>query len=264
MLDYKKLSEVSLKNKTIYQQATPFPHVVIDNLFSNQLLSQIVDEYPSPTELDWIRYDSLHEKKLESQLSSDLGPKAQGLMSELMSPAFLDFLQNLTGIENLIPDPELDGGGFHQIQRGGYLHIHADFNIHQKLELHRRLNLIIYLNKDWDKSFGGNLELWNKNMDKCEQSILATFNRLVVFSTSRTSYHGHPSPLTCPSDRTRKSLAVYYYTKDRPSHEIYQRSSTIWKSRPNEKWRRQWPEIADNIKSYVFKIYKTRLKFNRK
>jgi Rps23 Pro-64 3,4-dihydroxylase Tpa1-like proline 4-hydroxylase len=104
------------------------------------------------------------------------------------------------------------GAGLHQIARGGVLGIHADFNRHPDTGLWRRVNVFLYLNDGWSEEYGGHLELWYSNMSTYGQRILPTANRLVIFTSSRTSFHGHPDPLLCPEDSTRKSIAMYYYS----------------------------------------------------
>src|SRR6185436_17882303 len=150
------------------------------------------------------------EKKLASKLESQLGERTRRFIWGLNSQVFLTYLETLTGIEGLIPDPHLFGGGLHQIVPGGFLKVHADFNRHEKLKLDRRLNVLIYLNRDWKEEYGGHLELWNRDMSRPERRVLPLFNRCVVFSTTDFSYHGHPDPLRCPEGRTRKSIAMYY------------------------------------------------------
>lgn len=118
----------------------------------------------------------------------------------------------MTGITGLIPDPYYDGGGLHLTRRGGHLGVHADFNIHPTLKVERRLNLLVYLNDDWDESWGGSLELWDTGMKACEVKVAPHLGRAVVFSTTLDSYHGHPDPLACPENRNRRSIATYYYT----------------------------------------------------
>ena len=147
-----------------------------------------------------------------------------------------DLLQELTGIEEaIIPDPHFEGGGLHQITPGGYLKVHVDFNRHSRLNLDRRINLLIYLNKDWQEEYGGNLELWDRNVSTCHRKILPIFNRCVIFNTNDFSYHGHPDPLTCPEGRTRKSLALYYYSNGRPASDLSGRAhSTVFRARPGE------------------------------
>jgi Rps23 Pro-64 3,4-dihydroxylase Tpa1-like proline 4-hydroxylase len=131
-------------------------------------------------------------------------------LAALNSSRFVAFLEGLTGISGLVADPHYRGGGLHQILPGGRLGIHADFNFYPKLKLYRRLNVIVYLNQNWQESYGGHLELWDKATLKSVKRVLPTFNRMVVFDTSSKSLHGHPEPLTCPEGRSRKSLALYY------------------------------------------------------
>ena len=159
------------------------------------------------------------------------------------SALFISFLEKLTGIEGIIPDPYYRGGGIHQIEKGGKLDVHIDFNLHTKFKLDRRLNVILYLNKNWKEEYGGHFELWKGYKDKkgqhiietCENKVLPIFNRFVVFNTSEKSYHGHPEPLQCPDGWTRKSIALYFYTngrndefKDTPAH------STTFIKRPQD------------------------------
>ena len=126
----------------------------------------------------------------------------------------------------------------HQIVRGGKLAVHADFNKHPVTKLDRRLNVLIYLNEDWQEEYGGHFELWDRSVKQCMKKVAPIFNRLMVFTTTDISFHGHPDPLNCPADRTRKSLALYYYTNGRPDIELSGRHSTLWKSRPGEDLRR--------------------------
>ena len=182
-----------------YTSAQPFPHIVIDGLFADETLDAILAEFPRPDEIEWAAFDNATEKKLGYKHTSPLGPAICGISSgEMSSPPVLQFLEALTGIEGLIPDPYFGGAGPHQILPGGFLKIHADFNWHPLLKLDRRLNLLVYLNKDWREEYGGHLELWDRDMTRCGQRILPVFNRTVVFSTTDFSFHGHPTPLACP------------------------------------------------------------------
>lgn len=150
------------------------------------------------------------------------------------SQPFLDFLSAITGIENLLPDSTLAGGGNHEIKPGVFLKVHSDFNKHPVYQLDRRINVLVYLNQDWEEKFGGHFELWNEKMTRCETRILPLFNRVATFSTTSKSYHGHPNALACPEDRSRKSIALYYYTNGRPEHEVQEfleDHSTIFKAR---------------------------------
>jgi hypothetical protein len=216
-----------------YQTARPFPHVVIDNFIPDgRVVEDLLSEFPAPGSLDWIQYQNPAERKLASRDEAQMGPVTRHVIQQFNGSNFCRFLEELTGIEGIVPDPHLWGGGLHQIERGGYLKIHTDFNWYGKLKLDRRLNVLLFLNPNWEESYGGHLEFWSRDMQRCEQKILPVANRCVVFSTTHTSYHGHPEALTCPEGVTRKSLALYYYTNGRPQEE--KTYSTVFKSRPGE------------------------------
>ena len=163
-----------------------------------------------------------------------MGSRSRHLFGQLNSATFLGFLETLTGIDGLIPDPHLEGGGYHLIQPGGRLDVHADFNRHERLQLDRRLNLLVFLNKDWPEDWGGHLELWTPDMTSCERRVLPVFNRAVLFSTTDSSFHGHPHPLTCPEGMSRRSIALYYYSAGRPKEEMSPRHSTLYQTRSGE------------------------------
>jgi hypothetical protein len=232
LFDIDKLEETAARLAPEFQSAEPFPHVVMDDLWPDAVLDGVLAEFPKPDELNWIRYERDNEVKLASKGDLQLGEFTRNFVFQLNSATFINILERLTGIEGLIPDPHLKGGGLHQIERGGYLKVHADFNHHARLKLYRRLNLIIYLNHDWDESYGGALQLWDKEMTKCEREVLPVFNRSVLFATRSDAFHGHPEPLTCPEDRTRRSLALYYYTAERAPDAKRGRHTTRWQERP--------------------------------
>jgi hypothetical protein len=214
-----------------YLNAKPFPHVVFDNFFDPELLELILGEFPKPGEIRWQRFDNAHEIKLASAAEASFGPATRLLLYHLNSATFLEFLTTVTGINNLIPDPGFAGGGLHQIVPGGKLGIHVDFNKHQDSGLDRRLNLLLYLNKDWREDYGGHLELWDRSMAQCEAKVLPVFNRVMIFGTTDFTYHGHPDPLRCPENMTRKSLALYYFSNGRPAEEITGEHSTLFQAR---------------------------------
>ena len=118
-------------------------------------------------------------------------------------------------IPNLLADPELVGGGMHQTGPRGHLDVHIDFNFIPERSLHRRLNILVYFNKDWKREWGGEIELWDEHVKTCVHSFSPLFNRCVVFETNEVSYHG-VTAVKCPEDRSRKSFAAYYYTKEAP------------------------------------------------
>ena len=216
-----------------FQGARPFPHVVIDGLFPDEMLERVLAAFPPPGAGDWRRFDNSQEKKLGSQPGlPDVDEGVTGLLNALNAPPMLEFLERLTGIDGLIPDPYFGGGGLHQILPGGFLKVHADFNWHPKLRLDRRLNLLIYLNKDWREEYGGHLQLWDRGLEQAEKAILPVFNRSVVFATTDTSYHGHPDPLACPEGMTRKSISLYYYSNGRPESERSAPHDTVFRETP--------------------------------
>ena len=233
-LPFADLARLAASYRSQYETADPFPHVVMDNVFPEPFLENVLAEFPGPDAIDWKRFSGGTGRKLATREESQLGPWTVALIHQLNSSRFIRVLEALTGIAGLIPDPHLEGGGLHQIERGGYLKIHADFNKHERLRLDRRLNLLLYLNKDWNEDFGGHLELWTPLMDRCAKKILPIFNRCVVFSTTDYSYHGHPEPLACLDSRSRKSIALYYYTNGRPENELSSPHSTLYKRRPSE------------------------------
>jgi hypothetical protein len=239
------MAEISSPSRAAYTSAKPFPHFYVDNFFDPELINQVLAEFPKPGQINWQTFDNAQEIKLASAAEASFGPITRLLLYHLNSITFLDFLSRVTGIDNLIPDPCFEGGGLHQIVRGGKLGVHADFNKHRRFGLDRRLNVILYLNKDWPEEYGGHLELWNREVTRCETKILPLFNRLTVFGTTDFTFHGHPDPLQCPEGMTRKSLALYYFTNGRPSDEVSGEHSTLFKARTTDDFR---PTIGQRVR----------------
>jgi len=211
-----------------YASAEPFPHVAIDGLFDDADLDAVLRDFPAPDQMRWMEFDNPQEKKLGFFYErSTISDTIRRFLDAMNGFEMLLFLERLTGIEGLIPDPYFGGGGLHQIEPGGYLKVHADFNVHPKLRLDRRLNMLIYLNRGWREEWGGHLELWDAAA--CRERILPSFNRTVIFSTTDTSFHGHPHPLTSPPGVTRKSVSLYYYTAGRPEAERSAPHDTIFR-----------------------------------
>ncbi|HEX3582036.1 MAG TPA: 2OG-Fe(II) oxygenase [Thermoanaerobaculia bacterium] len=221
-----------------YANAQPFPHIVIDGLFDDADLDAVLDDFPPPDAMRWVRFDNPLEKKLGfSHEQSVVSERVRRFLDATNGFEMLLFLEQLSGIDGLIPDPYFGGGGLHQIEPGGFLKIHADFNVHPKLHLDRRLNMLTYLNKGWREEWGGHLELWDADMNACRVKIAPLFNRTVVFSTTDTSFHGHPHPLASPAGVTRKSVSLYYYTAGRPEAERSEPHNTIFKN-PKRWWQK--------------------------
>ena len=236
-LPLSRMAEISGPSRAAYASARPFPHVYVDDFFDRALIDQVLTEFPKPGQIHWQTFDNAQEIKLASAAEASFGPITRLLLYHMNSITFLDFLSKVTGIENLISDPCFEGGGLHQIPRGGKLGIHADFNKHRSFGLDRRLNVILYLNKDWREEYGGHLEFWNRDVTLCEAKILPIFNRLAVFGTTDFTFHGHPDPLQCPEGMTRKSLALYYFTNGRPPEEVSGEHSTLFKARNDVDFR---------------------------
>jgi Rps23 Pro-64 3,4-dihydroxylase Tpa1-like proline 4-hydroxylase len=256
-IDFTRLYQIAEANRENYASGNPFPHIYLDNLFDADILEDVIKEFPSADGIDWVKFNNPNERKLASRDELQFGAFTRSFIHVLNSKPFLVFLEKLTGIENLIPDPSLEGGGLHQILPGGLLKVHADFNKHYHTKLDRRLNVLIYLNKDWEESYGGFFELWDKDMKEAVVKILPIFNRMALFSTTSTSYHGHPDALNCPPDRSRKSIALYYYTNGRPKEEVLEgleAHTTIFKSRANTNEVVDFATVPSPLKTVLKKV----------
>lgn len=214
-LDRGAMQELGERHADAFRSAEPFRHVVVDDFLPREVLRALVDTYPGPDDVAWHRYDAVTQVKLACEDEAVLPPVHRQVLRELNGQAFLTFLEALTGTEGLLPDPWFRGGGLHQIRPGGLLKVHADFNMHPRLHVERRLNALLYLNEDWQEAYGGALELWDREATHAVRKVYPLANRLVVFATDDDSNHGHPDPLACPPDRSRRSMAWYYYTAPR-------------------------------------------------
>jgi hypothetical protein len=197
-----------------YTSNTPFAHIVIDDFFDPKALDAVVAEVDSVDRS--MRYAKFLDRETDHNkfafFPDVVGPNTARLAQCLNSGPFLTYLEKLTGIPDLIADPSYFGGGIHWIENGGYLEVHADFNHLKKYNLERRINLLLYLNKDWKDEYNGQLELWDRSTMTKRKEVLPIFNRTVIFSTVKEALHGHPTPLNAPAGVARKSLALYYYT----------------------------------------------------
>ena len=234
-ISWARLELLSQRHRMPYSLAAPFPHCVIDGVFPDSLMRVVAREFPVLTAMSgevacpfgWQCFGdrTFQFRKLTSRHEASWGPATRLTFALLKSAAFVRFLEELTGITGLIPDPMYEGSGLHQTQRGGKLAVHSDFNRHEKLGLDRRVNLFIYLGpadpySEWREDWGGALELWDRNVSRCYGAILPEFNRLVIFTSSDFSFHGHPEELASPQGQPRRSIALYYYTNGRPDVEV--------------------------------------------
>ncbi len=218
-----------------YCFADPFPHVVIDDFLPAAFIEEILNNFPvEKMEKDVVfelGFAGMHKRQVAPANCNGFSKEMFGFFNSL---PIIHFLESLTTIPALISDPHFLGGGFHETTTGGKLGIHADFRINDQLHLNRRLNMIIYLNKDWDDAYGGHLELWDKQMQNKVHSIAPVFNRCVIFNTDADSYHGHPDPLTTPEHVKRRSIALYYYTASKRIYEDSVAHSTMYKARASD------------------------------
>jgi len=226
-----RLKQLAKEKAAEYRTNSPFPSIYFDDFLPQEVAEQAVRDFPAKKQIRWSEFSNENEIKLAFDRAEKLPASIRDILFFFNSRPMLDFLEELTGIQGLIPDPYFIGGGLHQILPGGFLEVHADFNRHTKLNLDRRLNVLLYLNQDWKEEYGGHFELWNKDMTAMVKRILPVFNRMAMFSTTSTSFHGHPHPLTCPPDRSRRSIAVYYYTNGRPEEEMREGHDTLFQAR---------------------------------
>lgn len=206
-----------------YAAAKPFPHLVLKDAWLDDRLDQVAAEFPDPSDWRWRRYDAEQERKLEGGADC-WGPATRDIVAVLGGQPWLAMLHHLTGIDDL--SVGLEGAGMHAIERGGYLLPHVDFD-RSTDGLYRRLNVLVFLNRDYRGEYGGALELWGD--DGPEVEIAPTFNTTVIFSSSRRSYHGHPRPWTGPLPR--RSLAAYYFAPISAEPAASPSHSTIWRDR---------------------------------
>ncbi len=201
-----------------FTDAEPFPHLVIDGLFQPHFLERVLDDYTAGFH-DWVHYDSANEIKTGTRPNAKLGRGSQRYFDIIHRGQFVQFLSAVTGIEGLLPDPSLFGGGLHKIEHGGHFSPHIDFNKHPVTLLDNRLVFITYLNKNWDASYGGALELWDVKTKTCMEEVVPVFGRSILFAHSELSLHGHPNPVATPDRRARRSVAAYFYTNSSPAYD---------------------------------------------
>jgi hypothetical protein len=193
-------------------QATPFPHLVLKGLFNERLLELIHEEFDLLGDQPLVQLSTKYEDTRRSPVGLRMGPASRLYFWLANSSLLTDFLGALAAVENLQPDPTLWSGGLHETRNGGRFEIHRDFNAHIKTGLHNVMVFITYLNKDWQQSFNGALELWDHDTQQCVTKVWPEFGASLILPHGPRSYHGYTAPLNLPPDRTRRSVACYYYT----------------------------------------------------
>ena len=216
--------------KSQFDNAKPYRHLAIDNFLSPEFADKMYTQFP-PLEVLNKHYHGLNENKSEGSNFEQFDPCFQQLKEAVSSKEMTDTLEKVTGIKGLFTTNDNLGAGVHQGKNGSYLDVHIDFNIHHVQKIHRRLNLLVFLNKNWKEEYGGKVELWNEDVTKLGQAYLPSFNRCVIFETSEISYHGY-STINVPEGETRKSFYSYYYTPIGDYKGKYH--DTVFKARPEE------------------------------
>jgi len=226
LFDENSLQATALSLHSSFCNATPFPHVVIDDFLPGWVVQQLVNAFPraddprarwrTPGPGRTARSHVPGGDKIATSDEASFPPVIRQFMTQLNSWTLVQFLEALTGTKGLIVDPGFGGGGLHSTGSGGRLMIHTDVNRHtvSSRRLHQAFNLILFLNDDWQDEYGGHLELWTADRQPAV-SIAPLANRCVIFETGTKSFHGQPRPVSAPAGRRRNSLAVYYYTIDR-------------------------------------------------
>ena len=237
LLDNAAARQAGRKVAETYQSRKPYPYGGFDNFLPPEILERVIKELDELPEAE-TSFDRAQEKLKTSYVPERLPAYTRSLFYALNSRPMLFFLEEMTGIKGLIPDPYFLGGGIHVVANGGHLDIHADFNNHHILGLERRLNILIYLNKDWREEYGGSFEIWNTDMTAKVEGFVPTFNRMCCFNTSSDSWHGNPETVNHPDGEPRRSIALYYYTATwddtRKAH------TTLFKPRPGTADKTDW------------------------
>jgi Rps23 Pro-64 3,4-dihydroxylase Tpa1-like proline 4-hydroxylase len=236
-----------------YSTALPYRHIVMDNFLETDFAQTLHDNFPSIEKLNK-HYKGLNEQKSEGSNFQDFHPIFTQVRELVMSKAFNDWLAEVTGVAGIFVTDDKLGTGLHQGGDGSFLDIHIDFNIHSELDVHRRLNMLIYLNEDWKDEYGGFLEMWDAKMTKCEKKVAPKLNRCVVFETNEISYHGY-SKVTLPAGLTRKSFYTYFYTPTREGASGYH--DTFFKAKPTDSAAKK---ITTSVKETAKNFIKAQLK----
>ncbi len=232
-----------------FNTAHPYPHVVIENFLVDEVAEKLFNNFPDNTKLDK-HWKGMNEQKSEGSNFDNFDEAFSLVKQFIMSPEMSQWIEKVTGVKDGMVTDDKMGCGVHQGKDGSFLDVHVDFSMHHRLQKYRRLNLLIYLNKDWKtEEYGGELELWNADMTVCEKKVAPLFNRAVIFETNDISYHGY-SKISLPEGVTRKSFFTYFYTDDRGNQKGY--SDTRFKARPDEgTGKKVKTEVKETLKNSI-------------
>ncbi|MGC3940393.1 2OG-Fe(II) oxygenase [Roseobacter sp. EG26] len=238
-----------------YQSGQPYHHICIDNFLPMEVIEGVRSDLAGLPASE--RSFDADQERFKSQYSPDRLPDySRHLFQAFNSRAFIFFLEEMTGIKGLIPDPYFIGAGIHKTLTGGHLDIHADFNVHPHMRVERRLNVLIYLNPEWKAEYGGSFEIWDKEMTQKMASFAPTQNRMCCFSTGSDTFHGNPEPVNHPDGEPRQSIALYYYTATWDASR--REHSTLFKPRPgssdtSEARARRHAMLQETLPPFLFR-----------
>jgi len=240
------------KFRTEFADAKPYKHIIIENFLQEDVANSLYDHFPKMTELRK-HYKGINENKSEGSSFDNYHADFVKVLEAIKSDEFVQWLEQVTQIDDLLLPDDHRGAGVHQGRNGSFLDIHVDFSVHPVLNLHRRLNLLIFLNKNWKDEYGGHLELWNEDVTKLEKKVLPSFNRAVIFQTTDTSYHGY-DVIKIPEDESRKSIYSYYYS---PIGKGVKYHDTIFKPRPTDStMKKAQTAFKESAKNGIKKVIK--------
>ena len=250
IFDNRKYAKIALQNKNKYIKNAPFPHICFDNFLPKKFALTLSKEYPKIKDVNhnWKTHKNNNVIRYFLEDSSLYNKNLKIFSMMISSRNFLLFLESLTGIESIIPDPFFIGGGAMTASKGGFLNVHADFNYHHKLQSWRRINVLFYLTPNWKKKWGGNLEFWSKNKKKRIKEIEPLFNRVVIFNTTSKSFHGQPKPLDCPKNISRNVFSAFYYSNIKDKDSLSEPHFTRYSIRNN-------PYARNILKNYKKSVY---------
>ena len=219
-----------------FKNATPFECVVIDDFLKPSYAESIYNQFPTDFE-NWYKYENPIEVKHAFDKIDTLPKDIKDYFYLLSSGPVKELISNISGIPNLEWDEYLHGAGLHAHTVNGRLNIHLDYEKHPYSGMHRRINIILFMTKNWKKEWNGANELWNKDVSKCIKKTNVKFNRAILFKTNDISWHGLPDKIKCPENVWRKSLAYYYVSpvESERGEEEY-RSKAQFIKRPTDKY----------------------------
>jgi hypothetical protein len=235
-----------------YAEARPWPHIVMDDVIDPAIVAAAESEQRGPA-LNLPVSRTTRQIKAES--SKVNGPATRSILDALGGGEFVNFLENLTGVQGLITDPTHYLSGLHVLPCGGFQALHRDFRVQPVSRLYHRVNVITYLNSDWKIEYGGHLELWASDKSTCERRIAPLAGKTVIFEATPTAFHGVPDPVGCPAGRVRLSLAAYYYTP-LPGPDDERQSTFRRPKRPQDPWYigfRDVRKLAELVRSRLTK-----------